>query len=69
MAKYVTQLKREAQYHNEGKSSASFCHQVAAWFEDMFCNFYSVKNHKIAKNSTTNKAREKISTDLESIHF
>jgi hypothetical protein len=32
---------------------------VAAMFLDMFCNFYSVKNHKIAKNSTTTKAREK----------
>jgi hypothetical protein len=28
---------------------------------------YFVKNHKIAKSSTTTKAREKISTDLESI--
>jgi hypothetical protein len=35
----------------------------------MFCNFYLVKNHKIAKNSTTTKAREKISTDLESLEF
>jgi hypothetical protein len=32
---------------------------VAAWFPDMFCNFYLVKNHKIAKNSTTTKAKEK----------
>jgi hypothetical protein len=30
----------------------------------MFCNFYSVKNHKIANNSTTAKARENLSTDL-----
>jgi hypothetical protein len=37
-------------YRNEGKSAASFCHQVAAWFPDMFCNFYLMKNHKIAKN-------------------
>ncbi len=28
-----------------------------------------VKNHKIAKNSTTTKAREKISTDLGSLEF
>jgi len=35
----------------------------------MFCNFYAVKNHKIAKNSTTTNAREKISTDLESSEF
>jgi hypothetical protein len=42
-----------------GKSAACFYRQVAAWFPDMFCNFYLVKNHKIAKNSTTTKAREK----------
>ena len=35
----------------------------------MFCNFYLVKNHNNAKNSTTTKAREKISTDLESLEF
>jgi hypothetical protein len=35
----------------------------------MFCNFYFVKNHKIGNNSTTTKAREKISTDLESLEF
>jgi hypothetical protein len=38
-----------------------------ARFPDMFCNFYLVKSYKIAKNSTTTKAREKISTDLESL--
>jgi hypothetical protein len=42
---------------------------VAALFPDMFCNFYFVKNHKIAKNSTTAKAGGKISTDLESLEF
>jgi len=51
---------------NEGKSPASFYRQVAAWFSDMFCNFYLVKICKIAKNSTVAKAREAISTDLES---
>ncbi len=30
--------------------------QVAAWVPDMFCNFYLVKNHKIAKTSTITKA-------------
>ncbi len=44
---------------NEGKSAAGFCRQVAAWFPDMFSNFYLAKNHKIAKNSTTTKAIEK----------
>jgi hypothetical protein len=54
---------------NEGKSGAIFCHQVAAWNPNMFSNFYLVKNHNIAKNSTTTKARVKISTDLESLEF
>jgi hypothetical protein len=54
---------------NDGKSAASFCHQVASCFPDMFCNFYLVKNHQIAKNATTTKAREQISTDLESLEF
>jgi hypothetical protein len=36
---------------------------------DMFCNFYLVKNHKIGINATTTKAREKISTDLESVEL
>jgi hypothetical protein len=38
---------------------ASFCHQVAARLQDMFCSFYLVKNHKIAKNTTSAKGREK----------
>jgi hypothetical protein len=42
---------------------------LAALFPDMFCNFYLVKNHRIADNSTTTKAREKIRTDLESLEF
>jgi hypothetical protein len=56
---------------NEGESAASNCHQLVALFLDMFCNFYLVKNCNIANNSTTTKAREKISvsTDLESIEF
>jgi hypothetical protein len=51
-------------FNNEGKLVANYCRKVAARFPDMFCNFYLVKNHKIAKNSTTNKVREKIITDL-----
>jgi hypothetical protein len=31
----------------------------------MFRNFYIVKNQKIANNSATTGAREKIGTDLE----
>ncbi len=54
---------------NEEKSAASFCRPLAAWFPDMFSNFYVVKNHKFAKNSMTAKSREKISTDLKSSEF
>jgi hypothetical protein len=42
---------------------------VAAWIPDMFGNFYSLKSHKIANNSATTKAREKISADLDSEQF
>jgi hypothetical protein len=52
---------------NGGISAASFCHQVAALVPDRFCSFYLVKNHKIANNSATIEAREKISTYLESL--
>ena len=38
---------------------------MAAWVPGMLNNFYLGKNHKIAKNSTTTKARGKISTALE----
>jgi hypothetical protein len=31
--------------YNEEKTAASFCHQVAAQFIDMFCQFNLVKNH------------------------
>ncbi len=60
---------KENNENNEGKSPSSFSHQGAAWFPDMFCNFYLVKNCKIAKNSTTSKAREKICTDFVSLEF
>jgi len=32
---------------------------MAAWIPDMFSSFQLVKNHKIAKNSTTARAIEK----------
>ncbi len=54
---------------NEGISAASFYHKLAVLVPDMFCNFYFVKNHKIANNSATTGAREKISTYLESLEF
>jgi hypothetical protein len=52
-------------FGNEGKSGASFCHQIAALVPDRFCNFYLVKNHKIVNNLATTEAREKIRTYLE----
>ncbi len=42
---------------------------MAAWALIMFCNLYLVKNHKTADNTTTTKATEKLSTDLESLDF
>jgi hypothetical protein len=42
---------------------------VAAWVSDIFYNFYLVKNHKIANNSTAAEAREKMSTFLKSLEF
>ncbi len=44
---------------NEGKLAASFCRQVAVFLPGMFCNFYLVKNHKIAYNLATTEARKK----------
>ncbi len=40
---------------------------MAALVPDMFCNIYLVKNHKIANNSATTKATEKIGTYLDSL--
>jgi len=54
---------------NQDKSAARFCHQVAAWVQDMFCSFYVVKSHKIAYNSVTTEALEKKSADLGSLEF
>jgi hypothetical protein len=42
---------------------------VAAWVPDRFCNFYLVKTHKIANNSTTTEARKNINIDSESLEF
>jgi hypothetical protein len=42
---------------------------MAAWVQDLFFNFYTVKNHQSANNSTNTEAREKIGTDLESFKF
>ncbi len=57
------------QHHNQHILAARFCRKVAAWVSDMFWNFYLGKNNKIANNSTTMKARENVSLDLESLEF
>jgi len=54
---------------NKGISAVSFCHQLTAWVPDMFCNFYLVKNPKIANSSKTTKGKEKIGADLELLEF
>jgi hypothetical protein len=46
-----------------------FNHQVASWIQDMLCNFCLVKIDKIADNSFTTEAREKVSADLEFLEF
>jgi len=38
---------------------------VATQFQDIFCNFYFAKIHKIANNSETPEAREKNKDRLE----
>ncbi len=65
----MTRANLSLRYSNEGISVTNFCSQVAALFPGMFFNLNLVNNHKIVKNSTTTKAREKISTDLESLEF
>jgi len=56
--------------NNEGKSAASFCRQMAAWVTRYVLQLLlSEKSQNCKKNSTTTKAREKISTDLESLEF
>ncbi len=55
--------------YNQDKSYARLCRQVAAWVPDMFCNLYLVKSHKIANNSATTEAGEKISTNSEYLEF
>jgi hypothetical protein len=42
----------------EDKSAANIYCWVAAWFPDLFCNFYLVKNHNHVYNSATAEARK-----------
>ncbi len=48
---------------NEDRPVARLCCQVAAQIPDILCNFYLVKNHKIANYSAITEAREKIDFD------
>jgi hypothetical protein len=66
---YLIMRRHKIFLTNYDQSAASFCHQMAAWVQDLFFNFYSVKNHQSANNSTNTEAREKIGTDLESFKF
>ncbi len=42
---------------------------VAAWALALFWNIYSAEHHKMAKNLKTTEAREKFSSDWESLEF
>jgi len=42
---------------------------MTALFSNRFCNFYLVKNHKIANNSRTTKATVTICMYMESLDF
>ncbi len=42
---------------------------MAALVTDMLCNFYAMKNYKIANNWASTEAKEKIHADLESLEF
>jgi hypothetical protein len=52
-------LRVSAVVTNWDKSASVVCHDVAAGVSKMFCNFYSVKNHKIANNLTIAEVRAK----------
>jgi hypothetical protein len=47
----------------------TFDQQTFDQYNRYVLNLLLVKNHKIAKNSTTTKGREKIRIDLESLEF
>jgi hypothetical protein len=52
-----------------GEISCQFLPKGSSMGLNIFCSFYFEKNHKIVINSTATKAREKISTDMESQEF
>ncbi len=69
---YSCKLNPRAMSKSEWKILSNFVQwlgnqmPVSTLVPAMFCNSYLVKNHKIANDSATTKAREKISTYLES---
>ncbi len=44
---------------NEGKSAARFWHKLATWVQDMFCDFYLVKCHKLLTTQQPLKLEKK----------
>ncbi len=51
-------------------TNSSNCHDFGSSILQLSVSFQaSLKNHKIAKNSPTSKATEKISIDMESFNF
>jgi len=56
---------RAIMWPNEDKSVARFCRQAAAVVK----RHVFQKNHKMANNSTTTRAREKMNRYLESLDF
>jgi hypothetical protein len=60
----TTKMFLDKKISNKDKSAARFCRQVASCIWDMFCNFYLMKSHKIANNSTTTDARKNIERRL-----
>jgi len=65
----ILKISLNTRQPNQDKSAAKLWRQLAAWVPDMFWNFYLLKIHNIADNSATTKAREKLSTELESLEF
>jgi hypothetical protein len=55
--------------NNSDKPVAIFCQQLAAWVQNIICNFYLLKNHLSALNSMNVEDGEKNKTDRESFAF
>jgi hypothetical protein len=61
-----SRMVRSDLQENQDKPAASLCRHVAGSAVDIFCNFCLVRNHRTVNDSRTTKAREKISTGIES---